>query len=572
MKHVQSYTKFINESVLNEGTSGIIAMRTLKGIVATRVNWDAYPDGVGKELYKNYNTPPEIEELITKGEIRTLAGGLEYYDEGSFEPTEYDTIEDAEKDISGEFIYLYDPEMGEDGWVVKSTGEEEFIDLGAAIKHGVNEDFDQERRSNDIPEGSNWTEFMKFWDIGVMDMDNIASKMGYDDLEDLDISVSPRSIIFDESDTGPGELAAALKAYTTKAYRKSVEEIEEINNDEAEKGTFGWKDPSIKEEPRDEEEWTDPAGGTHQGGPEDGYDPASMYEEVIRDTPEAKKDFIIQLHDNADFYKENEHLFDELYRMAKETAPDQEDIGEFLDILDDDQINQIYMRWHEAYGSGDRTTNKYEGTKQYDDVVTPQFEGNHIKTFKQLFEGEANPRTPESWRSKEGGQAYWNKKGRYQKQYDELYKKLVPAEGEAPTEHGEVLRSISRIYYDYYNNGFANITSEYYKDLIGNIDSKANEIQAEMENPDALTWWQKGMDDVVEEMERDDDDGYDDHWTDGEEDWMDGEDQDESRVIKEDMDLDMFPLMIQGQNFDVIMDELVDGIVKYVARTDGMEI
>lgn len=51
---------------------------------------------------------------------------------------------------------------------------------------------------------------------------------------------------------------------------------------------------------------------------------------------------------------------------------------------------------------------------------------------------------------------YWGNTGQYQKDYDRLWKRLVPAEGKADTLHGELLRSISRIYYDLYNNGFGN--------------------------------------------------------------------------------------------------------------------
>lgn len=51
---------------------------------------------------------------------------------------------------------------------------------------------------------------------------------------------------------------------------------------------------------------------------------------------------------------------------------------------------------------------------------------------------------------------YWNGKGRYQDIYTELWDRLVPSQGRASTTAGELLRSISKIYYDYYNNGFGN--------------------------------------------------------------------------------------------------------------------
>ena len=57
------------------------------------------------------------------------------------------------------------------------------------------------------------------------------------------------------------------------------------------------------------------------------------------------------------------------------------------------------------------------------------------------------------------GNSYWNENGAYQKEYDELYEKLVPRSGEADTVHGEMIRAISRITYDYFNNGNCNIVT-----------------------------------------------------------------------------------------------------------------
>lgn len=55
------------------------------------------------------------------------------------------------------------------------------------------------------------------------------------------------------------------------------------------------------------------------------------------------------------------------------------------------------------------------------------------------------------------GKNYWRGNGIYQTEYDELYDKLVPSSGEAPTVHGELIRGISRLTYDYYNNGNCNV-------------------------------------------------------------------------------------------------------------------
>lgn len=49
--------------------------------------------------------------------------------------------------------------------------------------------------------------------------------------------------------------------------------------------------------------------------------------------------------------------------------------------------------------------------------------------------------------------SYWNKTGKYQKEYEELFDKLVPADGMADTYAGELLRAASKLYYRYFNDG-----------------------------------------------------------------------------------------------------------------------
>ena len=52
---------------------------------------------------------------------------------------------------------------------------------------------------------------------------------------------------------------------------------------------------------------------------------------------------------------------------------------------------------------------------------------------------------------------YWDNEGKYQEQYNKAWKQLIPASGEAKDGWPEALRAISRIGYDYYNNGFCNL-------------------------------------------------------------------------------------------------------------------
>tara|TARA_R100001086_G_scaffold63867_1_gene29634 strand:+ start:13164 stop:13655 length:492 start_codon:yes stop_codon:yes gene_type:complete len=54
------------------------------------------------------------------------------------------------------------------------------------------------------------------------------------------------------------------------------------------------------------------------------------------------------------------------------------------------------------------------------------------------------------------GKTYWNDEGIYQTEYNELYKILVPDCGDAPTIQGELIRVVSRLNYEYFNNGNCN--------------------------------------------------------------------------------------------------------------------
>lgn len=61
--------------------------------------------------------------------------------------------------------------------------------------------------------------------------------------------------------------------------------------------------------------------------------------------------------------------------------------------------------------------------------------------------------------------SYWEHKGRHQKLYDRLYAKLVPDSGESGCDSGEMLRTMSNIYYDIYNNGGCNLLDSKLSDL-----------------------------------------------------------------------------------------------------------
>ena len=52
-------------------------------------------------------------------------------------------------------------------------------------------------------------------------------------------------------------------------------------------------------------------------------------------------------------------------------------------------------------------------------------------------------------------------KGRYQKEYDELFDLLVPQRGEADSVQGELVRAVRKLERDFYRNGSANFFPNY---------------------------------------------------------------------------------------------------------------
>ena len=62
------------------------------------------------------------------------------------------------------------------------------------------------------------------------------------------------------------------------------------------------------------------------------------------------------------------------------------------------------------------------------------------------------------FQEKAGADIYWAEKGKHQAELNRITA-LVPDSGPAETLEGELLRSVTRLYYDYYNNGMCNNTS-----------------------------------------------------------------------------------------------------------------
>lgn len=78
---------------------------------------------------------------------------------------------------------------------------------------------------------------------------------------------------------------------------------------------------------------------------------------------------------------------------------------------------------------------------------------------------------------------FWGQTHPLSAKHEALFAKLVPSSGEAGTAHGEVLRAITRIYYDVYNNGLGNgpFTEE-----AATLRRFQVELTARMEQPDSF--------------------------------------------------------------------------------------
>lgn len=63
---------------------------------------------------------------------------------------------------------------------------------------------------------------------------------------------------------------------------------------------------------------------------------------------------------------------------------------------------------------------------------------------------------------------YWNRTGQYQAEADVL-SELIPDEGNCETLKGEIWRAATKIYHDYFNNGFGNKWKSPAEFLLDNI-------------------------------------------------------------------------------------------------------
>jgi len=119
--------------------------------------------------------------------------------------------------------------------------------------------------------------------------------------------------------------------------------------------------------------------------------------------------------------------------------------------------------------------------------------------------------------------SYWDNDGKYQDKYEYAWKTYIPASGEAEDGWPEALRAISRIGYDYYNNGFCNLwqgwediddygdevmvyrMDSFYEDLVRYLASHVphnlyKEFKGWLQTTKGYCNWGEGGDDVIDRI------------------------------------------------------------------------
>lgn len=76
---------------------------------------------------------------------------------------------------------------------------------------------------------------------------------------------------------------------------------------------------------------------------------------------------------------------------------------------------------------------------------------------------------------------FWGGTHPLQSLQEQLHKNLVPTHDSAPTPHGELLRCLTKIYYDVYNNGFCN--ADALDAEIAHAQSNIEQLKKFMQNP-----------------------------------------------------------------------------------------
>jgi hypothetical protein len=144
----------------------------------------------------------------------------------------------------------------------------------------------------------------------------------------------------------------------------------------------------------------------------------------------------------------------------------------------------------------------------------------------------------------EGG--YWNSTSPYFAEYQEFWNELVPESDAADTLQGELLRMVTRIMYDYYNNGFGNSRKEEAIFLNRNRD-KFKPLMKNPRNWDEFYDWYSSRNFGVDD---DREDPYE-----------------EENYYREQNVYEMYVSKYEEKKIEEQLDDIMDGIVKFVRLT-----
>ena len=126
---------------------------------------------------------------------------------------------------------------------------------------------------------------------------------------------------------------------------------------------------------------------------------------------------------------------------------------------------------------------------------------------------------------------FWDKTHPLSLLSEALYAELVPSFGRAATPHGELLRSMGRLYTDLYNNGFGN--EEVLQRELTVVWSHKSDLEPYLEDPQS---WTRSLEVMLSEFG--------------------------SRVRKDEEDKDT-------ENLGVKIEDITTAVVKYVALAAG---
>lgn len=172
-------------------------------------------------------------------------------------------------------------------------------------------------------------------------------------------------------------------------------------------------------------------------------------------------------------------------------------------------------------------------------------------------------------------EGYWSGDSDLQNEYEDYYSQLVPSMGEADTIQGELLRNISRVAYDYYNNGFGNDKSDE-MEFLKNNSSKFLQFMKDPKNF-------KRFDDIYseiyygswEELEKKAQEEYQEYqeasrYSTRGYGYGYGDEEDEWEESYEDYLIDINDVIKpQSKNIERYLEDITDGIVKYIRLTDN---